>query len=174
MSGCKSAPPPAPAAPAPVILPAAKMTDEQLVRAQQADGLGLGLRLDASSYRTGVQIPMHILMEDLAATVPIASGMCSGFTLTYEDTTSHVGRTEKIDNPRCFSSVPPPDEIPLVKGKVKSVEISQRNASNMDIPVGTYLLSVNWKAIPAGKATIIAPPAYTSVQSNSVVVTVTP
>ena len=149
------------------------MTDEQLVQANQSEGLGLGLRIKGDHFAVGSPIPFEILIEDSGAKTPIAAGMCSGFSLTYEEVTTHDSRTADIDNPRCFATIPSPDEIPLVKGKLKTAEITQRNASNMQIPEGTYTIIVNWNALPAGRGTIVERPAYTTLRSNPVQITIT-
>ena len=178
VAGCKSAPPAADpivkaeVVPAPQPAPIAKMTDEQLVQANQKDGLGLGLRITGDHFAVGSPVPMSILIEDFGARTPIASGMCNGFSLTYEEVTTQDSRTADINNPRCFATIPSPDEIPLVKGKLKTAEITQSNASHMQIPEGTYLMTVTWNALPAGRGTILERPAYTTLKSNSVQITV--
>ncbi len=183
LAGCKSAPPPpAPAAPAPVATTPRPtqfdgMTDEQLVHASQADGLGLGLKiagLDSNRFPLGAPLPLHIVMEDMGARQPIASGMCSGFSVVAVDLNTQDSQTNEITTPHCFATVPYPDEIPFVKGKLKAVDLTQRNASNMSLAPGTYSLTVVWKALPAGKATILNRPVYTTVRSNPVQVTVMP
>ncbi len=153
------------------------MTDEQLVQANQADGLGLGLKvpgLDGNRFPSGAPVPLHLVMEDLAAREPIASGMCSGLSLTALDMNTQDSQTNEFANSHCFATVPYPDEIPFAKGKLKTVELSQRNASNMSLAPGTYLLTVTWHALPAGKGTILDRPAYATLKSNAVQVTVTP
>ena len=180
LAGCKSAPPP-PAAPAPVstIVRSTKfdgMTDEQLVHANQASGLGLGLKipgLDGNRFPASAPLPLHIVMEDLGAREPIASGMCSGFSLTATDLNTQDSQTNEITTPHCFATVPYPDEVPFEKSKLKAVDITERNASNMTLAPGTYALTVTWHALPAGKGTIVDRPAYATVISNAVQVTVT-
>jgi hypothetical protein len=179
LAGCKSMPPP-PARVTVVTSPKAtkfdSMTDEQLVHANQTDGLGLGLKiagLDDNKFPSGAPLPLHLVMEDLGARQPIASGMCSGFQLTATDVNTQDSQTNDITNPHCFGTVPYPDEVPFAKGKLKAVDLSQRNASNMTLAPGTYSLVVTWHALAAGKGTILDRPAYTTVISNAVQVTVT-
>ncbi len=153
------------------------MPDEQLVHANQTDGLGLGLKvpgLDSNRFPAGAPIPLHLAMEDIAARQPIASGMCEGFSVTAVDVNTQDSQTNEFTNPRCFATVPYPDEIPFEKGKLKTADLTQRNASNMTLAPGTYSLTVTWKARPAGKATLQERPAYSVVKSNAVQVTVTP
>lgn len=180
LAGCKSAPPPAPAPVAVATTPKPTqydhMTDEQLVHANQTDGLGLGLRiagLNGNKFPADAPIPLHIVMEDMGAREPIASGMCSGFSLMAVDSNTQDSQTNEIATPHCFAAVPYPDEVPFTNGKLKAVDLTQRNASNLSLAPGTYLLTVIWKALPAGKATILNRPTYTTVKSNPVQITVT-
>lgn len=180
LAGCRSAPPPAPAARVSTTATPTRfdgMTDEQLVHANQTDGLGLGLKipgLDGNRFPAGAPVPLHIVMEDLGARAAIASGMCSGFSVVATDMNTQDSQTNELTPTNCIATIPYPDEIPFEKGKLKAVDLSQRSASNMTLAPGTYLMSVTWRAVPAGKATMPSPPAYTSVNSNAVQITVTP
>ena len=152
------------------------LPDEQLVRANQTDGLGLGLKvlgLSGNRFPVGAPLPIHIVMEDLGAREPIASGMCSGISITATDLNTQDSQTNDITTSHCFAAVPYPDEIPFTKGKLKAMDVTQHNASNMSLAPGTYSLVVTWRAIAAGKATISLKEAYATLKSNPVQITVT-
>ena len=175
LAGCKSIPAPAVAAPAEN--PGARfagLSDEALVRANQNDGVGLGLRAAGSSFQAGQAIPLRILVEDLGARVPIAGGLCEGASLRYDDAVDQQGSTSKLNNSHCIEMVPNPDEVPLVPGHLKVFEVTQENASHMTIRPGTYDLTVTWAVPPAGKGRILASEPYTTITSNPVRVTVRP
>lgn len=174
LSGCKSAPPPPPAAPVVKASPFANLSDEALVHANQKDGVGLGLRIPGGPFHAAAPIPFHILLEDVDAHTSIASGLCTGLSLSYEETTTHDSSTGDFTNPRCFDTLPNPDEVPLGKGQLKTVEATQRNFSRLNIPPGTYQVKATWHAFPAGRGTIIERPPYTTLDSNPVQITVLP
>lgn len=174
IAGCKSAPPPPAPAPAAKTSPFANLSDDALVQANQKDGVGLGLRIPGGPFQAKSPLPFHVLLEDLAAQTSIASGLCTGLSISYEETTTHDSSTGDYTNPRCFDTLPNPDEVPLAKGKLKIVEASQRNFSNLNIPPGTYLVKATWHAFPAGRGTIIERPSYTTLDSNPVQITILP
>jgi hypothetical protein len=177
LTACKSKPP-APAtpaaAPARPAMDISRMTDEQLVAADQSDGLGLALRIPGNTtFHSADAIPLHILMENFGARIPIASGMCSGVALAYEDTaTSESGSSDLAANPRCIDADPFPETIPLERGKIKTVDLTSMAAAHLTLPPGHYLLSVTWKAIPAGPGTLVEPVPYATLRSNPVPVTI--
>ncbi len=151
------------------------MTDEQLVRASQTDGVGLGLKvpgIDGNRFPAGAPIPFHIVIADLGARAPIASGMCGGFSMTAVDLNTQNSQTNDLATPHCIAAQPYPDEIPLAKGKLKVVDLSENNFSHMALGPGTYQLTLTWHAPPAGKQTFPEQPAYATVTSNAVQVTV--
>lgn len=174
IAGCKSAPPPPAPAPVAKISPFANLSDEALVHANQKDGVGLGLRIPGGPFHARTPIPFHVLLEDVAAQTSIASGLCTGLSISYEEITTHDSSTGDFTNPRCFDTLPNPDEVPLAKGELKIVEASQRNFSNLNIPPGTYQIKATWHAFPAGRGTIIERPAYTTLDSNPVQITILP
>lgn len=175
VTGCRSTPPPPPAATAlPSASRYAQLSDDALVHTSQRDGLGLGLRGPASPIRANTQIPLHLLFEDFAARTPIASGLCAGLSLSYEETSTHDSSTGDFTNPRCFDTLPNPDEIPLQKGQLKILDATQRNFSNLQLAPGTYQITATWNAFPAGKGTIIERPVYTTLLSNPIQITILP
>lgn len=179
VAGCKSAPPPptpAPASTTPKPTRFDGMTDEQLVHANQTDGLGLGLKvpgIDGNRFPAGAPIPLHLVLEDLAAREPVAGGLCGGFSLVALDLNTQDSQTNELATPHCFAAVPYPDEIPLEKGKLKVADLTAENFGHMALKPGTYQLTLTWHALPAGKQTFPERPAYTTVLANPVQVTVT-
>lgn len=151
-----------------------KIPDDTLARGQQSAGLALGLKIPDATYPAGAPIPFHLLLEDIAATEPIASGLCTGVLLNYTNLTDPTTQSVKIDNRRCFDTIPNPDETPLEKGKLKQVDITQRDASYVNLEPGTYLFSVTWNPYAAGRGTIAGRETYATLQSNIVKVTITP
>lgn len=179
LTACKKAP--APPAPEPVVDATSKpadishLTDEQLVRLTPQDGLGLGLRISGGTYKANAPITLHVAIEDLAAKEPIASGLCGGFFLSYEDTATHdSGGGEISANRGCFTGDPYPDSIPLQKGKLKVLDLDLEQTTHLTIPPGNYLVSLDWKAFPVGAATIGEREAYSHLHSNVVALTIKP
>lgn len=176
--GCKSSAPAvssaSDAARTPPRPAAAPLTDEELVRANQHDGLGLGLRIAGTSFPASQPIPIHFAVEDFAAPTAISSGLCSGVTLDFENIADHVGGSSPIDNHKCISTFPSLDEIPLTRGKLKTFDITQRDASYLTLPPGTYNISITWNSFPAGRGTILTRQPYSMLKSNVVQVTVLP
>ena len=174
IAGCKSAPPPPAPTPVARTSPFANLSDDALVHANQKDGVGLGLRIPGGPFHANTPVPFHVVLEDVAAQTSIASGLCTGLSISYEETTTHDSSTGDFTNPRCFDTLPNPDEVPLAKGQLKIIEGSQHNFSNMAIPPGTYQIKATWHAFPAGRGTIIERPAYTTLDSNPVQITILP
>jgi hypothetical protein len=181
LTACKRTQPPQqpqPAAtePAKPAIDAAKLTDEQLAAASKEDGLGVGLRIAGNgTFSASKAIPLHVILEDFGARVPIASGLCGGFYLITEDPVSHELSSGQLTlNPRCFDSDPFPDAIPLEKNKPKIVDSNTQIASHIDFIPGKYLFSIEWHAFPAGPGGIGEREAYTTVHSNSIPITITP
>jgi hypothetical protein len=178
LTACKRTPAPTPARPAAKptpILDISRLSDAQLVAANQQDGLALGLRIAGETYQVNKPIPLHILIEDLAARIPIASGLCSGIFLTYEDATTHESsRSQLSANPRCSDGDPYPDAIPLEKSKLKVLDLTTAAASSLDMPPGKYLLRVEWQSYAAGAGGITAPDTYSTLDSNAILITITP
>jgi hypothetical protein len=173
LTACKKAP--APAAPAPVADSTPKpsdisrLTDAQLVQANQQDGLGLALRIAPKTYKVKDPITLHVLIEDFAAREPIASGLCGGFFLSYEDTATHdSGGGEISANPDCFAGEPYPDSIPFQKGKLKVLDLDLDATTHLSIPPGKYLVTLDWKAYPVGPPTIAERVPYSHLHSNAV------
>jgi hypothetical protein len=151
------------------------LTDAQLAAANQQDGLGLALRIAGDSYQTGKPIPLHLVVEDLAAREPIAAGMCTGFFIAYEDAATHESsRSQLSTNRGCFDTDPYPDTIPLEKGKLKTIDITTEAATNFVLPPANYLIHIEWQSYPAGAGTVAAPVTYSTLESNIVPITVTP
>jgi hypothetical protein len=149
------------------------VTDEQLVQSNQRDGLGLALRIPAATYKQGQPISLRVLIEDFDATTPIASGLCGGFSLSYEDTATHEsGGGDISSNPRCFDGDPYPDSIPLEKHKLKVLDLDLQSTTHLTIPPGHYLVSITWKPYPVGPPTITEPEAYATLHSNAVPLTI--
>jgi hypothetical protein len=177
LTACKKAP--APAAPAPVAQETPKpadishLTDEQLVQSNRQDGLGLALRIPVKTYKVNDAIPLHALIEDFSAREPIASGLCGGFFLSYEDTATHdSGGGEISANRGCFAGDPYPDSIPLQNGKLKVLDLDLQETTHLTIPPGHYLVSLDWKAYPVGQPTIAEREPYSHLHSNAVPLTV--
>jgi hypothetical protein len=178
LTGCKSKAPtaaPSAAAPAKPAADLSNLTDEQLVAADQTDGLGLALRIPGKTFHTNQAIPLHLLFENFAARIPIASGMCSGVSLTYEDAATHEsGSSDLAANSRCIDADPFPETIPLEQGKLKTVDLTSMAAAHLTLPPGNYLLTVTWKAIPAGPGTLAEPTPYATLRSNPVPIAIVP
>ena len=177
LTACKKAPPPAAPVPAaddtPKILDTAHLTDEQLVQSNQQDGLGLALRIAPKTYKANEPITLHVLIEDIAAREPIASGLCGGFFLSYEDQATHdSGGGEISANPGCFAGEPYPDSIALQKGKLKVLDLDLQQTTHLTIPPGNYLVTLDWKAYPVGPATISEREPYSHLHSNAVPLTI--
>jgi hypothetical protein len=177
LTACKKAP--APAAPAPVADETPKpadishLTDEQLVRSNRQDGLGLALRIAPKTYKVNDPINLHVLIEDFGAKEPIASGLCGGFFLSYEDTVTHdSGGGEISANRRCFAGDPYPDSIPLEKGKLKVLDLDLQETTHLTIPPGSYLVTLDWKAYPVGAPSIAERDAFSHLHSNAVLLTI--
>ena len=179
LSGCKHPmpqPKPQPVAVARPVVDAAKLTDQQLVAANQRDGLGIGLQIPGESVLgTKSPLPLHILLEDFSARTGIAAGLCGGFYLILEDAATHELTSSQLTlNLRCFDADPYPDSIALEKNKLKTVEANTLTASHVEFTPGKYLVSVEWHAYPAGPGTIDERTAYTTLQSNAVPITFKP
>jgi len=177
-TSCKRAPAPQPstvaAVPEKPAVDISHLSDAEVVALNQQAGLGIGLRVAGTTFRTGQAVPLHIVLEDLAARVPIASGMCGGFYLQFEDTNTHDSGGREISNPRCLSAETDPDTIPLAKGKLKTVDIDTDSAAHLTLDPGRYLLSIEWHAYAAGPATITDRETYSELHSNAVAITITP
>jgi hypothetical protein len=175
LAACKKAPAPAASVvdDTPKAIDLSHLTDEQLVHANQQAGLGLGLQIPGGPRKAGEPITLHVVIEDIAAKVPVASGLCGGLFLNYEDTTSHdSGGGEISSNHSCFTGDPYPDSVPLEKGKLKVLDIDLQNATHLTVPPGSYLVSLDWKAYPVGPPTIAEREPYTHMHSNAVPLTV--
>ena len=177
-AGCKSAPPVPEAKPIDTVAQTesqfAGLSDQSLVHANQRDGVGLGLRVDGTSFKAGAPIPLHIVIEDIGAGQSIASGLCSGASLEYAAVDGRGGSRREFTDSKCIEQVPNPDETPLTKGKLTVFSRTQEDAAHMTIPPGTYDLTIDWKALPVGGRAIVAPTPYTTLTSNPVRITVTP
>ena len=177
LTACKKAPAPAATTPAaddsPKVLDISTLTDEQIVQANQQDGLGLGLRIAPKTYKSSDPITLHVLIEDFAAREPIASGLCGGFFLSYEDVATHdSGGGEISASHGCFAGEPYPDSIPLQKGKLKTLDLDLNETTHLTIPPGTYLVTLDWKAFPISQPTISEREAYSHLHSNAVPLTI--
>jgi hypothetical protein len=150
-----------------------RLTDEQLLQSNQQDGLGLALRIAPKTYKPNEPITLHVLIEDFGAKEPIASGLCGGFFLSYEDQATHdSGGGEITASHGCFAGEPYPDSIPLQKGKLKVLNLDLEDSTHLTIPPGSYLVSLDWKAYPVGAPTISEREAYSHLHSNAVPLTI--
>jgi hypothetical protein len=178
LTACKkSAPAVAPVKPIKPVYPdISHLTDEQLAEANQADGIGMGLRIPGGSFSANQEVPLHLVIEDFDAAVPIASGLCEGVYVSYEDTDTHdSGGTDLAANLHCFGGADPyPDSVPLAKNKPKTFDLVLQRNGHVDLQPGSYLIEIQWKALPVGPPTISAPTPYTTVHSNRVHIVVTP
>ena len=177
LTACKKSPPPAAAARAvddsPKVVDTSHLTDQQLVQANQQDGLGLALRIAPKTYKQSDPITLHVLIEDFAAKEPIASGLCGGFFLSYEDLATHDSGGGEISASRgCFAGEPYPDSIPLEKGKLKTLDLDLNESTHLTIPPGKYLVTLDWKAFPISQPTISEREAYSHLHSNAVSLTI--
>lgn len=150
------------------------MPDDALLGHHEERGLELALKMDAPSYANGAPIPFHVLIRDRAATVPIAAGLCSGLSLTWQKLDDNTDGTAAIDNHRCFNTIPSPDETALVRGAVKTVEITQVDASHTTFAPGRYLVNLSWQPYAAGPGTIMDRQPYATLRSNVILFTVLP
>jgi hypothetical protein len=176
--GCKNnssvAPSPAVAAPQPTLPDISGLDDEQLLQAHRTGGLAMALRIPGKTFKLGEPIPLHLLLEDYKVQPPIASGLCQGLILHYENTaTQEGGGSEIAANSNCFAGTPYPDSIPLEKGKIKTVGLMLQPTTHIDLPAGSYLIGVEWKAYPVGPPTVVIPPPFAMLNSNQVPITVT-
>jgi hypothetical protein len=177
LTACRKSPAPAPAAAASDDTPKppdiSRLTDEQLVQSNQQDGLGIALRITPKIYKVNEPITLHVLVEDFSAREPIASGLCGGFFLSYEDQATHdSGGGEITASHACFAGDPYPDSIPLQKGKLKVLNLNLEESTHLTIPSGSYLVSLDWKAYPVGAPTISEREAYAHLHSNAVPLTI--
>ncbi len=150
------------------------MPDDALLGQHEEKGLELGLKMDAATYTSGAPIAFHILIRDRAATEPIAAGLCSGLSLQWQKLDDNTADSVNIDNRHCFDTIPSPDERALTRGAVKTVDITQHEASNASFAPGTYLISLQWQPYAAGRGTIMGRQPYATLRSNVILFTVTP
>lgn len=136
-------------------------------------GLAIGLKMNAGSHASGAPITFHILVEDAGATEPIAGGLCSGLSLTWQKLDDNTSGTANIDIPHCLAAIPSPDEVPLSKGKVKTVDVTQAEASHTVFTPGTYLINLDWQPYAAGRGTIMGRQTYARLKSNVILFQVT-
>jgi hypothetical protein len=178
--GCKSkstvAPAPATTAatPRPIVPDISGLTDAQILKANRTADLAFALRIPGKSFKLGEPIPLHLLIEDFSGKPPIASGLCEGLVLHYSNTaTQDGGGSDIVANSNCFAGTPYPDSVPLEKGKIKTVDLILQSSTHIDLPIGSYLIDVEWKVYPVGPPSVVAPPPFATLNSNQVPITVT-
>lgn len=151
----------------------AAMPDSVLTASNQKDGIGLGLKLSAMSYRSGAPILLHMVYENISAGKPIASGMCRYISVNLEDVDRQQITTAQYTPAACRKDSFYKNEVALPKGTPLTLDISLNDLEIYPTAPGRYLLNVSWQSVVAGKETYLWGPVYSSIGSNAIPILIT-
>lgn len=152
-------------------IPAQAMSDQQLVESNHSHGLGLGLRMPVTTIKVGEPVPLRILVENLKATEPIGSRLCTGLFFSYQNVANSDTGGIDIADPGCkdVHLVDPP----LPKGKLITVERTGAGAPHIGLLPGIYTVSLRWVPTAISNGAVLQQATYAELASNEFTLTVT-
>ncbi len=153
----------------PPVSPAATLTDELGVKLHSTAGVGVALRLDGTVFHVGQPVPVHIALQNFAATTPLQGTPCNGLTLSF--THIDIGRSV-VGQPRIPTCAPQTlDPPPLPRGKLFTIDTDLSTALQESLPAGTYQVMAAWqpsvaRTLPIGPhGENLFPPPYAVARS---------
>lgn len=150
----------------------AGMTDLQMVRANQTDGLGLAIRPQKTELHVGESLKLHLVYANLAAPVAVSATTCQGFSLSAEDEVA-VESTSMDLTFSCSPQDPLRDNgVALTPGELRSVDVSTADTKlSFDHP-GQYIVMVGWRSFRTTTGMFLSGSEYSLLGSNRILITV--
>jgi hypothetical protein len=144
-----------------------------LVALHQEKGVGLGLQITERQFRAGQNIPLLLIYEDVAASGPVSSTGCSGFSILIENVDDGTELPGKV-NPCEPASELAQNNVPLVIGNRRFLHTSLFGVRQELTQPGRYLIRANWQSYRPRAGAFQQQDGYVTVQSNSIPIVVTP
>ncbi len=150
----------------------AAMTDVQMVRSNQTDGLGLALRPQKTELHVGEPLKLHLAYVNAAAKVSVSATTCQGFSLMVQDQVAGDSTTADITF-SCSKSDPLSDNnVALPRGQLRAVDLTTAD-TNLNFPhPGQYIVTAGWLSFRLSDGTFLKGSEYSMMESNPLLITV--
>jgi hypothetical protein len=145
----------------------------ELATLHQDKGVGLGLQITGRRFRTGQNIPLLLIYEDIAARSPVSSTDCGGFSVVIDnvdDGTELPGKAAPCDAALELTK----NNVPLVIGNRRFLHTSLFGVRQELTRPGRYLIRASWRSYRPRVDGFQPGDAYATVQSNVIPIVVTP
>jgi hypothetical protein len=144
-----------------------------LAALHQKSGVGLALQVTGRQIRAGENMPLLLIYDDIAASGPISSTDCSGFSIVIDNVHTGTEQTAKVTpcEPDAESAN---NNVPLVIGNRRFLHTSLFGVRQELTQPGRYLIQANWQSYRPRAGGFQQKDAYAAVQSNAVPLVVTP
>ena len=143
-----------------------------LAAIHQQKGVGLGLQVTGRQFRVGQNIPLLLIYQDIAASGPVSSTDCSGFSILIVDVDSGTEVPAPVGSCEADSELSD-SNVPLVIGNRRFLHTSLFGARQELTQPGRYLIRAQWQSYRPRTGGFRKEDVYATVQSNTVPIVVT-
>ncbi len=148
------------------------LTEQQIVRANDRDGLALALQPLDVEVRVGQSVRVRLLYANLSAFEPVSATSCQGFSLVAEDAATGAAQTAPLAFDCSKEGALLNNKTELQRGQVRASAISTAGTPlRFDHP-GSYLVMATWQSYRPAEDAVLLPTHYHAIESNSLLVTV--
>jgi hypothetical protein len=143
-----------------------------LAAIHQQKGVGLGLQVTGRQFRVGQNIPLLLIYQDIAASGPVSSTDCSGFSIVIVDVDAGTEVPAPV-RPCEDASELSNSNVPLVIGNRRFLHTSLFGVRQELTQPGRYLIRAQWQSYRPRAGGFYKEDAYATVQSNVIPIVVT-
>ncbi len=148
------------------------LPDDQLVRLNVRDGMGIGMRLDKTDLHVGEPLRIHLVYENFGTETPISATTCQGFSLGSEDEDTLVATSVAVRLSCPDEDINRDNDVPLPQSQLQRATVTTEGTRlTFDHP-GLYILVAGWQAFRPREGIFLRPDSYSVVASNKVLITV--
>lgn len=145
----------------------------ELAALHQEKGVGLGLQITGRQFRAGENMPLILIYDDIAASGPISSTDCSGFSIVIDSVDDGTEQTARV-TPCEANAEQAKNNVPLVIGNRRFLHTSLFGVRQELTQPGRYLIQANWQSYRPRASGFQKQDAYAAVESNVIPIVVTP
>jgi hypothetical protein len=143
-----------------------------LAAIHQQKGVGLGLQVAGRHFRVGQNIPLLLIYQDIAASGPVSSTDCSGFSIVIVDVDGGSEVPAPV-RPCEAASELSNSNVPLVIGNRRFLHTSLFAVRQELTQPGRYLIRAQWQSYRPRAGGFYKEDLYATVQSNTIPIVVT-
>jgi hypothetical protein len=148
------------------------LSDNNLVRMHQKDGLGLAIRPEKTELRVGEPLKLHVAYENLSAKGPIAATTCQGFEMSDTDEATGAVTIEGMNFDCSLKDVEHDNQMELPQGVLKTGEVTTADMRlRFDHP-GRHIVMASWQSFRPQDEVILRGEGYSLVGSNQLLIIV--